>query len=1176
MKKIFRNLKFGLMLCAGMFAASCSQVDEVMDEIPYTRVLTPLNFDADVVASAGTDVKFTWSTVSNAESYILEVFEAVVTTDTDEDGKEVEIVSAPDYETALPAHTFELTNDDVPYTVRNLEVDKSFFARVRAVSSKVEPSHWAYLTDYVTTSAVRASLNPVVIARTASSVTIGWDNAEDKGDLTSVRYEPVLPVEGVTPVVMALSDAEKSECKVLVENLDACSNYKFTLLFGKSGGRGVVTAWTRPNTDGTTRITSTEALYNAINGATGDIKLLLAYNDGALYDLTTYMSVKDGVHDPFVLTSSLALYGESTAAGAKPVLRAAFTSAITESAIHFEDLVLDGGKELGVTVTTGGPMTSAEFINCEFFDFTKGIWSGADGFAVGNLIYDGIYAHDINANGSGGGDFIDLRTKTSNYGSLEIKNSTFYACARTFIRCREGAGIGSVSVVNCTFNQVTTTLTSGNNSGIFELQKFTPTVFELTKCVFLNENSSNEVASQSGQQWVKLTGNKNTNVAPTCVGNIFYNVGTTDKDGKNFFFNQPSIDLAGNTFSQEMALKDGGMILEEDPCVNSIAGKMYLANGIIAANKAGDPRWWNASAPVIVRPTELVTVTEPTVWDFTEKTKFDTETVETNQIIENIRIYAPAEIVMSEGITFASAATVDNKGVPQNNALQFRAQGVGAVEVTTLDGGINSSVQVVVGADRYVLLADGETHKVVLGDLVGENDIYVLAGSAVTITKVAWTDDLTPETTVETLAAPKVSIDNTSFDEGTDVAVTASWAAVANAASYEVTFQGKKSEVTETSYTIDAATVAALAVGEYEIKVVAKPVATSSKYVASEAASATFKVKKVILAGFTSVTWNFLEFDGTNLTDAATGAAATWTNNTAFGSNVVWSLYPNCPMTIMNGVTVEADGSTNGAKTGDGSSFQTSAPTRRALYFTATAPGTLKYTVKSGNKSTGRPTYVAVATADSYKLVYTGPEAIDEATYEVDLMDLTGGETVYIFGKGNNFSKVEWTYVDENAGPAAEPAVWNFADSGFNTYYDIIVSAVGAGKDYKQPYEEVWDGLTISNGGGNSIRVDTAGSERYVQMGGGGGVADNQRHFSFEAPAAGTVTVVASNTGGSADTGRMVCVEYGGTKLQEVGGVASSERANCEFEIDITEPTTVYIYPSAGLRFYSISYTPSK
>ncbi|MDE6046228.1 MAG: hypothetical protein K2G10_02880, partial [Alistipes sp.] len=549
MKKIFRNLKFGLLLCAGAFAASCSDVEDAMNEIPYTRVLTPLNFEAKVDASVGTDINFSWSAVSNADSYILELFEAVPTTS--EEGEEV-FTMPEDFDALTPYDQIEVAKDAVPYTVKNLTVDMSFWARVRGVSGKMDASHWAYLTEEVTTSAVRKGLNPAIAERTSSSVTVQWDDADDKGDLTSVRCELVVPVEGATPINKTLSEEDKTACKVMIENLNPCTNYKFTLLFGKSGSRGVITAYTRPDTEGVTEINSAEALYNAINGATGDVKLKLAYNDGALYDLTTYMTVKDGVHDPFVLTSSLTLYGESTAEGAKPVLRAAFTSAAAESSIHFEDLVFDGGKELGATVTTGGHMTSAEFINCEFFDFTKGIWSGTDGFAVGKLIYDGIYAHDINATGGGGGDFIDLRTKTvaCNYGSVEIKNSTFYAVARSFFRCREGAGIGSISVVNCTFNQVTATISSSNNSGIFDLQKFTPTAFDLTKCVFLNENSPNEVASQSGQQWVKLTGNKNTDVAPTCTGNIFYNVGTTDKDGKNFFFNQPSVDLAGNTFSQ--------------------------------------------------------------------------------------------------------------------------------------------------------------------------------------------------------------------------------------------------------------------------------------------------------------------------------------------------------------------------------------------------------------------------------------------------------------------------------------------------------------------------------------------------------------------------------------------------------------------------------------------------
>lgn len=1164
---------FGLALCAGVGITSCSSdLDDPMDTIPYNRVLTPMNFEAEVVATKGTDVTFSWSAVQNASAYVLELFDAVVTTEQGPDGKDVEVFNPPVYEATSPVYSFEVAADQVPYTVEGLEVDKTFYARVRGVSGSVAASHWAYLIEPVSTSAVRQLLNPVVIARTASSVTVGWDDAEDKGDLTSIRVEAVVPAEGESARTIALSDEQKNACEIEVSELAACRNYKFTLLFGRSGSRGVVTAWTRTDTEGMNEINSAEGLYNAINGATGDVKLVLAYNDGVAYDMGAYAVVgTEGLYEPFTVACNLSIYGDATGEGQMPVIKGfSLKTAAGCGSLHFEEVVMDGANLCGVLATTGGSnMTDVEFVNMEMSGYVKGVWSGAEGSNVDNFLFDGVYAHDINPNGSGGGDFIDVRG--GDYQSIVLKNSTFYASARSFLRISEDKTkvLGSVELANCTFNSVTTTISSSNNSGIFHIRKVTPGAFTMSKCVFLNMNNDNE--TENGF-WVRMARDNAENFVPFCSGNIYYNVGHmyAGKNGdQNTFFPTKSVNLNGDAFTTALAMADGGMMLEEDPCTNSIAGKMYLKNGVIAANKAGDPRWWDATQPVVVRPTELTTVVEPTVWDFTDKTKFSSETIETNQIIENIRIYAPAELVMSEGVTFASAASVDKQGRPTSSALGIRVQGVGAVEVTTVDAGFNAALQLVVAGDRYTMLADGKTHKVVLGDLVGENDIYLLAGSAVTVTKVAWTDDLTPEATVAQLAAPEVKVDNTSFDEGTEVAVTASWAAVENAASYEVTFQGKKTETTETSFTIDAATVAALGVATYEISVVAKPVATSSKYSASEAGVATFKVNKVILAGFSTVTWNFLTFDGTNLADGAT-----WTSNTAFAENVVWTINPDFPMTIMNGVTVQAAGSTNGAKTADGSSFQTSAPDKRAVYFTATAPGKLKYTAKSGNSSTARSTYVAVSTASEYKVVYTSDPAIEEKTYEVDLMDLVGGETIYIFGKGNTFSVIEWTYVDENAGPVAEPAVWNFTDSGFDPYFNIIANAVGLGTDYKEPYEQVWDGLTISNGGGNSIRVNGT-SERYVQMGGGGGIAENQRHFSFEAPVSGKVTVVASNTGGSAATDRLVAVEYGTNVSTQVGGVPSSERATLTFDIDITEATTVYVYPTNGLRFYSIAYTPN-
>ncbi|WP_303326229.1 hypothetical protein, partial [uncultured Alistipes sp.] len=862
MKKIFRNLKFGLMLCAGAFAASCSDVDEAMNEIPYTRVLTPLNFEADVDAAVGTDIKFSWSAVSNADAYILELFEAVPTIK-EEDGKEVEIYEMPEnFDSSNAYQTVEVAKDGVPFTVKNLAVDKTFWARVQGVSAKIESSRWAYLVEAVSTSAVRSALNPKAKERTETTVTVQWDqNAKDPKDLTSIRYELVVPVEGATATVMPLSDEQISACEAKIENLEPGTNYKFTLLFGKSGSRGHFTAYTRPSTEGTTKIENSADFAAAITGATGDLKLLLAYNGGEAYDLTSNMTkpADSPEFDPYTFAYGLEIYGESSPEGAKPVVKGSFKMTGENTNIHFEDVLIDGGNECGYFITTGATLGNAEFINCEFTGFTKGLWSGADKFNVENLIYDGIYAHDINPIGSAGGDFIDLRIKAgSKYGTIEIKNSTFYACARTFLRCREGGSVGTVNIANCTFNQVTATISSSNNSGIFELQKFTPAAVNLTKCVFLNENHPNEVPEQDGKQWVKLTGTKETNIAPICAGNYFYNVGTTDKNGKNFFLNQKSKDLNGQALTQELALAEGGVMLTEDPCTNSIAGKLYLKNGAIAANKAGDPRWWNASAPVVVRPTELEPIAEAAAWDFTDKTKFDTETVENQTIIENIRIYGPAEIVMSTGISFAQAATITNKGVPTASAFEFKADGYGSIEMTAQGKSVTSTVQIVAGGDTYSIIADGKPHKVVLGDLVGVNSIYVLPGSDNTsFTRIAWTKDTTPENTVTALATPVLTLNETSIDEGTQQAVTATWERNAHAEKYTVTFNGSTTEVTEPAFEIPAATIAALAAGEYTISVVAQPTSTSTKYTPSEAGEAKFKIKKPVVGVEKKIKWDF-------------------------------------------------------------------------------------------------------------------------------------------------------------------------------------------------------------------------------------------------------------------------------------------------------------------------------
>lgn len=95
--------------------------------------------------------------------------------------------------------------------------------------------------------------------------------------------------------------------------------------------------------------------------------------------------------------------------------------------------------------------------------------------------------------------------------------------------------------------------------------------------------------------------------------------------------------------------------------------------------------------------------------------------------------------------------------------------------------------------------------------------------------------------TTTPLATPVVTLTPASVVAGTEQAVVASWAAVENATSYNVSFNGGAATgVTDATYTIAAADVKALVKGEYKLTVVA--VSTDTAYTESAAGEATLTV----------------------------------------------------------------------------------------------------------------------------------------------------------------------------------------------------------------------------------------------------------------------------------------------------------------------------------------------
>ncbi len=160
----------------------------------------------------------------------------------------------------------------------------------------------------------------------------------------------------------------------------------------------------------------------------------------------------------------------------------------------------------------------------------------------------------------------------------------------------------------------------------------------------------------------------------------------------------------------------------------------------------------------------------------------------------------------------------------------------------------------------------------------------------------------TPTPDPVALATPVVTLTPASVEAGAEQAVAVAWAVVENAASYDVVFNGAAAvNVATNAYTIDAATVKALAKGEYKVSVVAKPAADATAYLQSAAGEATLTITEA--AAPTPGTTKVFNLIASEVTadqlgipsskgdlQAAVGTSHTWTlNGVTFESFVVRS-----------------------------------------------------------------------------------------------------------------------------------------------------------------------------------------------------------------------------------------------------------------------------------------------
>ena len=808
-----RKIKYAVLALLTLVSLSACKQDvfEEITELDLSRCLAPMGLTARVSASLGDVDTFSWDVGKDAESYVLRVY-------TDAAGTQ-EYFS----ETVLPSQ--------VPFT-KKLEADKTYWCSVQAMASGKQDSKVCFLEKSFKTFAVKDNLFLKVTDRGPAAVTLAW--SKDVADYAEVdRIEYALP-GGNTLGTHRLGADEIAAAAASVDGLNPSTEYVFTLYY-LSAARGQVDAWTTPDVSATTPVATLDALLNAVK--TPGAKILLKM-EGSPYDI-----------EALDIANGFSIYGEEAADGTKPVIQGEFhfSDAWTPGAgLYFEGVELDGGPTatspsgfgFAIQNKNGGTLKDKNignitYKNCVIANYSKGlIYEWGNNMVLGDVLYDSCDIHDINTDGTVGGDVFDIRQATT-IASLTFVGNTIWQGMRTFVRMDAGS-LGALVFENNTLQNLNF-VDNTNNAGVFGLQ-VTPGSFSFKNNLFLNMTGKAVLAGAN----VKYVPASDMGVA--AANNWFYNLPVGD-DGSVIYFTA--------NFTQANA---AGTILTSDPCYNAPGGFFnILPDSEIADKKVGAPKWWT---PFVEEPEDLTLALIPgsKTWNLANA-KYFSGTVKKEMVRDELFISGSESnpIVCKDGmLAFQSAAVTNRAGVPVAGYLAFKVDGPGSLLIKAADpesqgnhfiigvGPVDGS-EIALKGGVSALSDMANAQKILITSITEESLVYIFPSGPVSLEKLAWSTDVTPVNTALPTPAPKA--DPSSITAGDAADITVSWDLVEGAGSYSVVFNGKSNTVSEgTEFVIGGTTTGMLDAGSYTVEVYANPTAGDIYNTESAAGVAAFAV----------------------------------------------------------------------------------------------------------------------------------------------------------------------------------------------------------------------------------------------------------------------------------------------------------------------------------------------
>lgn len=432
-KIIIKTGLFAGLITMILVTACKEQIDPVVENLDFSRAFSPVGIEA--IISKTTTVTITWTSVKNADHYILEIYDGATASGT-------------------LVHSAEVSpteQSQVSYTYVLPAGDTQFSARIKAVSTiqGVDESKWsviAFRTDpenlfqgYDTyMSAMNGCIvqwKPGAAATSLLLVNGGTElpftlSAEDLG--LGGRQLTGLP-NGVYEVRLMNGNFIRGRTHVVIEGdvlVEPGGDLKAALDALPAGGVVLLVNGTSyPLSEVDTVRTSTK-----IRGILpGDLPKIYLVTDGGnhMFDIGTAMTASDSLVFENVDISCAYDDGAIKHRGVIDQEGDAFTI----GAIKFRNCIIRNSGRSAIRLrgnAAGQVINNVEFLNCVMYDFA----------------FDSHYGV---LNGAATGNFINIK----------FINCTVYKLRGGIINYGNGAGCQSVVVDNCTFNE--TCIDSGSS-----------------------------------------------------------------------------------------------------------------------------------------------------------------------------------------------------------------------------------------------------------------------------------------------------------------------------------------------------------------------------------------------------------------------------------------------------------------------------------------------------------------------------------------------------------------------------------------------------------------------------------------------------------------------------------------------------------------------------------------